>query len=190
LDPENAIASYTAGVQSTGSKVLQIPTELLADENGKISNITFRKILDDPDQEKAESGAFVDYIMFSHYSVLEEDELTNCTADHLKVLYADEYMAAVPEENHSTWGCNYHLSQLAGTGFYNNYEGAEDGSVFKLSWDAVHGLLYPGVMFSFPTQGEVDATQDIVVRMYVSGSLQPGANLWFTSRGSLLSLLY
>ena len=36
-------------------------------------------------------------------------------------------------------------------------------------------------MLSFPTQGEVNAADDIVVKMMVSESLQPGAALWFTS---------
>ena len=180
LNEENSVASFKVAPQSPGTKLFTVPAADLADSTGKIKNITIKKVIEDKDLEKNACQTFLESITFGKYSVLEEKQLSNATSEHLLFKAGSDYLEAVPEENRSVWAINYHLSQLVGSGFKTGVEGSLDGNVFALAWDAVQGLCYPGTILGFPSQGEINAADELVVRIKVSASIDAGAELWFT----------
>ena len=185
LTAENAVYQYDISKQSTGEKLIKLDPELLKGEDGKVSSVTFKKLIPSTAGDQGYDYAFIDYVRFGNYKPLKENQLSDCTSDSLEVLHGTDYDKCVLNSDPSIyWITNKDSGLLPGSGFESNVNKAEDGNIYKIAWASQQGITKPSVFFRFPRQGEINPSYDINIRMYISSDIDDGVDLWFTPSSS------
>lgn len=113
---------------------------------------------------------------------MEEGMLSDFTQNAALRLGGMSYQEAAVNNPGDCWLTDYQSTKVSGR--YLTAADAPEGSVngvYEMAWEEMATLLYPSIMFMFPQDVAFEPDDELVIRLYLSESIDMSFELWVTS---------